>query len=264
MMTEAMMTQKGRWAGRNERKDDIRNAVWARLEAGGMALGSVWSQIPNFTGADMAAWRLAQTPEWKAARTVKCNPDPSQIPVRLRALLEGKVLYAPVPYLTREFPYLRINPAKLAEKGVSFELAATSEGYMMHGERIGFEEVEPLDFCVVGSVAVSRAGGRTGKGAGFADLETGIFRELGRITATTPMATTIHSSQLVGDDAILMQAHDSPLDLIATELELIATGNVAPRPKGVAWDAVQPDQFETIPFLTALRDRMLARTGRGA
>ena len=30
-----------------------------------------------------------------------------------------------------------------------------------------------LDFCVVGCVAVTRSGGRTGKGAGFADLEQG-------------------------------------------------------------------------------------------
>jgi 5-formyltetrahydrofolate cyclo-ligase len=35
-----------------------------------------------------------------------------------------------------------------------------------------------------------------------------------------------------------MQAHDSPLDYVATELELIATGNRNPRPSGVAWDAV--------------------------
>jgi 5-formyltetrahydrofolate cyclo-ligase len=253
------MVEQGRWAGRNAQKDSIRNKVWERLETGGISLGPVWSQIPNFVGADMAAWRLAQTPEWKAARTIKCNPDPSQIPVRLRALLDGKMLYAPVPYLTRDFPYLRINPAKLAENGVSFELAATSEGYMMHGERIGFEQVEPLDFCVVGSVAVSRTGGRTGKGAGFADLETGIFRELGLINAATPMATTIHSSQLVNGADIVMQPHDSPLDYIATELELIVTGNTAPRPRGVEWSAVQPDQFATIPFLTALKDRLLAQ-----
>ncbi len=70
------------------------------------------------------------------------------------------------------------------------------------------------------------------------------------------MATTIHSSQLVAEERVVMQAHDSPLDLIATESELIVTGNGAPRPKGVDWHAVQPDQFETIPFLTALRDRM--------
>lgn len=250
------MTEKGRWAGRTPAKDDLRAEVWARLQASGLGLGPIASHIPNFTGADVAAWRLAQLPEWKAARTVKCNPDPPQIPVRLRALLDGKVLYAPVPYLTREFPYLRIDPEVLRAKGVSFELAATSEGYMQHGERIGFEEVAPLDFCVVGSVAVGRGGGRTGKGAGFADLETGIFRELGIIGAATPMATTVHSCQLVPDGRVVMMAHDSPLDFIATEAELIVTGNTDPRPRGVAWHHVQPDQFDTIPFLRALRERM--------
>jgi 5-formyltetrahydrofolate cyclo-ligase len=130
---------------------------------------------------------------------------------------------------------------------------------MMHGERIGFEDVEPLEFCVVGSVAVSRSGGRTGKGAGFADLETGIFRELGLIGPNTPMATTIHSSQLVQDARVFMMPHDSPLDFIATEKELIITGNTTPRPRGVSWEAVLPDQFETIPFLRALRERMELR-----
>lgn len=250
------MTKQGKWSGRDQNKDAVRGEVWDLLDTGGHAMGPTWSHIPNFIGADQAAWHLAQTEEWKRAKTVKCNPDPPQIPLRLRALYEGKMLYAPVPYLTREFPYLRIDPKKLIEKGVSFELAATSEGYMMHGERIGFEEVEPLDFCIVGSVAVSRQGGRTGKGAGFADLETGIFRELGTIGPETPMATTIHSSQLVPDSKVFMMAHDSPLDFVATEKELIVTGNTAPRPKGVAWDFVQDDQFETIPFLRDLRDRM--------
>ncbi len=252
---------KGRWAGRNTQKDSVRTAVWRSLEETGTGIGPIWSAIPNFVGADTAAWRLAQTPEWKAARTVKCNPDPPQIPVRLRALYDGKILYAPVPYLTRDFPYLRIDPSKLLKNGISFELAATSEGYMMHGERIAFEEVEPLDFCVVGSVAVARGGGRTGKGAGFADLETGIFRELGKIGPATPMATTIHSSQLVPEARVVMQGHDSPLDLIATEAELIRTGNRDARPTGVAWEAVQPDQFESIPFLRELMHRMRGRSG---
>jgi 5-formyltetrahydrofolate cyclo-ligase len=253
------MSQKAKWSGRNSNKDEVRADVWNRLDSDGFAMGPTWSHIPNFVGADMAAWHLAQTADWKSAKTVKCNPDPPQIPIRLRALYEGKTLYAPVPYLTKEFPYLRIDPMKIAEKGVSFELAATSEGYMMHGERIGFEEVEPLDFCVVGSVAVSRQGGRTGKGAGFADLETGIFRALGLITLETPMATTIHSSQLVEDQRVFMMPHDSPLDFVATENELIVTGNKSPRPKGVNWDAVLPDQFETIPFLSSLRQKLEAR-----
>jgi 5-formyltetrahydrofolate cyclo-ligase len=40
--------------------------------------------------------------------------------------------------------------------------------------------------------------GGPARGAGFADLETGIFRELGKIGPKTPMATTIHSRQQAG------------------------------------------------------------------
>jgi 5-formyltetrahydrofolate cyclo-ligase len=253
------MDKTGRWAGRNSDKDALRADIWQVLDTGGVAMGPTWSHIPNFIGADKAAWHLAQTPEWQAAKSVKCNPDPPQIPLRLRALYEGKMLFAPVPYLTHDFPYLRIDPAKIAAKGISFELAATSEGYMMHGERIGFEDVDPLDFCIVGSVAVSRLGGRTGKGAGFADLETGIFRELGKIGPKTVMATTVHSCQLVPEERVVMMPHDSPLDYVATEAELIVTGNTDPRPTGVDWDQVREDQYETIPFLRELRTRIEAR-----
>jgi 5-formyltetrahydrofolate cyclo-ligase len=253
------MTEKGRWAGRNAGKDAVRAEVWRSLEATGTSVGPAWSLIPNFVGADVAAWRLAQTDEWKRARTIKTNPDAPQIPIRLRALYEGKTVYAPVPYLTKSFPYLRIDPRRMIERGISFELAATSQGFVEYGEALEFEDVEVLDFCVVGSVAVSRQGGRTGKGAGFADLETAIFRELGKIADTTPIATTVHSSQLVDDTRVVIEAHDTPLDFVATETELIRTNHSARRPGGVDWARVRADQYESIPFLTRLRDRMLAR-----
>jgi 5-formyltetrahydrofolate cyclo-ligase len=254
-----MPERSGRWAGRDPHKDLVRHRVWDKLEAADVAVGPAWSMIPNFVGADIAAWRLAQAPEWERAETIKTNPDQAQMPIRLRALYEGKVVFAPVPYLTSEFPYLRIDPLKMKEKGISFELAATAQGFVEHGDRIGFEEVSKLDFCVVGSVAVTRDGARTGKGAGFADLETAILRELGKIGDRTPMATTVHSLQLVDADSVVMRAHDSPLDYVATELELITTGNSQPRPAGVQWERVQPDQYESIPFLTELRIRMLKR-----
>ena len=253
------MAEQGLWAGRNPAKDAVRHDIWRRLEGEGVAVGPAWSMIPNFAGADVAAWRLGQLDAWRTARTVKTNPDHAQTPIRIRALYEGKIVYTPVPYLTKEFPYLRLDPKALTAKGISFELASTPQGFMEHGGRLEFEEIEPLDFCVVGSVAVSRAGGRTGKGAGFADLETGIFRELGIVTAQTPMATTIHSLQLVPDEVIVIEPHDSPLDYVATESELIVTENTLARPMGVSWDKVRQDQFETIPFLTELKDRMLKR-----
>jgi 5-formyltetrahydrofolate cyclo-ligase len=57
-----------------------------------------FDRIPNFGGADVAPKRLSELDEWRRARVVKCNPDAPQIPVRLRALYDGKLLFSPVPY----------------------------------------------------------------------------------------------------------------------------------------------------------------------
>ena len=128
--------------------------------------------------------RLAGLDAWKRARVVKCNPDPPQIPVRLRALYDGKLLFSPVPYLTKGFPYLRIDPDKLAAKGVDFETAATAQGFVQHGEPVGFEDMPSSSISA--SSAASRCRGAAGAPArarGFADLEHGIFRELGLTSA---------------------------------------------------------------------------------
>ncbi len=252
-------TEKSRWAGRNSVKDVARAEVWRSLEDQGVSVGPVFDRIPNFVGADAAAKRLSELEEWKRARVVKCNPDPPQIPVRLRALYDGKLLFAPVPYLTKGFPYLRIDPDKLAAKGVDFETAATAQGFLQHGEPIGFADMPKLDFCVVGCVAVTRSGGRTGKGAGFADLEHGVFRELGKTTAETPIATTVHSIQVVPEAKVVMETHDNPLIFIATESELIRTGAHGSESAGVDWARVRADQFADIPFLQELRATMEAR-----
>src|SRR5271165_4910349 len=251
-----------RWGGRNRAKAAVRDRVWKRLVDANVNVGPAFDRIPNFVGADLAAKRLSDLDEWRRARVIKCNPDPPQIPVRLRALYDGKLLFSPVPHLTQGFPYLRIDPVKLAAKGVDFETAATSQGFMQHGEPVGFEDMPKLDFCVVGCVAVTRRGGRTGKGAGFADLEQGVFRELGLADPSTPIATTVHSSQVVEDSEVVMENHDSALNLIATELELIATNTTFPQPRGVAWDKVRADQFADIPFLSALRESIESRKRR--
>lgn len=248
-----------RWAGRNADKDSLRAEVWGKLEATAVNVGPVVSRIPNFAGADLAAFNLARVPAWKAARVVKCNPDPPQIPLRLRALHEGKIVYAPVPELTKGFPFVRLDPAELARRGIDFETAATSQSFVAVGEPVQFEEMEPLDFVVVGCVAVTRSGGRTGKGGGFADLELGIFRELGKVGPATEIATTVHSSQVVDDQRLPMMPHDSALHWIATERELIDTKTAFGQPNGVDWDRVQADQYENIPFLRELRARLERR-----
>ena len=72
-----------------------------------------------------------------------------------------------------------------------------------------------------------------------------------------PAHTTIYRAFLE------LYRKSAPLDLIATEAELIRTGHNGPRPGGVDWDRVQPDQYETIPFLGELKARMLKRRQGG-
>jgi len=56
-----------------------------------------------------------------------------------------------------------------------------------------------------------------------------------------------------GKDKLPMQPHDSPLDWIITPDEVIETHTPYPQPTGLDWDAVRPEQFETIPALRILR-----------
>lgn len=255
--------RSGRWSGRNADKDRLRSDVWQALEDSGMAVGPVWSRISNWVGADMAAKRLGELEIWKRARIVKCNPDPPQIAVRLRALYDGKTVLMPVPeFGSGELPWARLDPAVLEAKGVQFELAATSAGAVAVGEKLSFEDLPQLDLCVCGCVAVTRAGGRTGKGGGFADLELGLFRDLGKITGDTPIVTTVHSTMVVADDLLPVMAHDSLLDWIVTESAVIETRHSHPQPGGVHWDLIQPDQMRDIWFLPKLKEKILAARGR--
>ncbi len=70
-------------------------------------------RIPNFTGAEAAALRLRELGR-QAARTVKANPDSPQLPVRQRALEDGKTVYMAVPRLAAAEPFFALDPDHLA------------------------------------------------------------------------------------------------------------------------------------------------------
>ncbi|MBI9046426.1 MAG: hypothetical protein JEZ06_18190 [Anaerolineaceae bacterium] len=246
---------QGRWKGRNTAKDALRVKVWSALEDQGASIGPAFSHIPNFEGADKAAARLAELSIWKNARVVKCNPDKPQISLRLRALQDGKLLYAPVPELVKDYPFVELDPEDLKKRGIAFETVAPIEGALKHGRRVNFQEMKPFDIAVVGCVAVTRIGGRTGKGGGFADLELGIFRDFNLVNANTPIVTTVHALQVVNDEQVTMVAHDTPLNWIITPDEVIETNTTYPQPGGVDWESLQADQLRNIPFLKTLRDK---------
>ena len=258
-MEDERIVDRARWKGRNSAKDNLRFEVWSLLEERSVSIGPVWSRIPNFIGAEKAAHKLAELEIWKTAKIVKSNPDSPHVPVRLRALEDGKLVYVPVPELVKDYPFIELDPNILQERNISFEQVAPIKGAMEHGRKVGFQDMKPFDLAVVGCVAASRNGGRTGKGGGFADLEMGIFREMGLVNADTPIVTTIHSLQIKEDELIIMDAHDTPLDWIITPDEVIETQTLIAQPEGVNWDTIQSDQYENIPFLLSLKATLLGK-----
>ncbi|HEX2186742.1 MAG TPA: 5-formyltetrahydrofolate cyclo-ligase [Chloroflexota bacterium] len=233
------------------RKQEIRESVWARLDAEGLSTfpRPVRGRIPNVRGADAAAERLAQTPEWRAARVVKVNPDAPQRPVRYRALKEGKVLLMPTPRLREGF--LRVDPSGL--RPAQLFAASSIGGAFELGDRVGLDDLPAIDLLVSGSVAVSADGDRVGKGEGYAELEFATLRELGRVSADVTIATTVHDAQVV--EAIPRELFDVTLDIICTPSRTIRPAARAARPPGILWDALASERLEEMPILAELKSK---------
>lgn len=231
-------------------KTDLRRQIWNLMTEKGVSRfpGAV-GRIPNFAGAERAARLLATLPVWQRARTCKCNPDASQWPVRQVALEEGKVVYMAVPRLRAERCFLELDP-----KGIrgSLRQASSIQGAARVGRPLRVAEVAPLDLIVCGSVAVNRAGARVGKGGGYSDIEFALLTARGKISAETPIVTTVHPLQMVGEE-IEMFLHDIPVDLIVTPEEIVETRTTIPRPFGISWDLLPTEKSAAVPVLDRLR-----------
>jgi 5-formyltetrahydrofolate cyclo-ligase len=226
-------------------KQAAREKVWALLEREGAALPpGAFDRIPNFAGADQAATRLAELDVWKNARVIKANPDWAQLPVRVKALEEGKLLYMAVPKLATPKPFYLIDPATTSEP---LEVIASGDGAAEHAVTIGVEDMQPVDLIVAGSVAVNREGVRVGKGAGYSDIEMALLTEAGLIRPDTVIVTTVHSLQMV-DGELPETEHDYSLDLIVTPDEVTSCGP-ARRPAGIVVEHLTEQRVESIPVL---------------
>src|SRR5256886_3873871 len=146
----------------DEAKRAARERIWALLERRAAAPAGVYGRIPAFFGAEAAADRLATLPVWRAARTLKAVPDKAQLPVRARALGEGKLVYMAVPKLADALPFFLLDPASLT---VPPKEAASSRVAETVVRKVGVEEMQPVALVIRGSVAVNRHRGAPGKGA---------------------------------------------------------------------------------------------------
>jgi len=232
-------------------KQALRERMWDELEERGVARFPFppHGRIPNFAGAEAAAERLADTPEWAAADAVKANPDAPQLPVRRRALRVEKTAYMAVPRLRDERCFLELDPARIDDT----DAAATISSADDYAERVGPEALPAIDLVVSGSVAVTETGARVGKGEGYSDLEFALLREIGLVDDDTTTATTVHEIQVV-DEPVEVDPHDVPMDLVLTPERTIRT-TAGVKPSGIDWGGLSEERIEEIPVLARLASR---------
>jgi len=236
-------------------KAALRQDVWDAMRAAKVArFPGAEGRIPNFTGAEAAAERLRAMPEWQLATTLKANPDSAQLPVRQRALEDGKTVYMAVPRLAEPEPFFALDPAGLTE---SPRKAASISGAARSARRVTLAELSPVDLVVMGSVAVGEDGARLGKGGGFADLEFALATEAGLIGPQTVSVTTVHEIQVQPVGTIPLTGHDVPVDFIITPDRIIDCREQRhTRPSaGIEWGSLTEEKIAAIPLLTALRQR---------
>ena len=169
-------------------KKVIRQRVWDRLQQEGASVDP-HGRIPDFVGATASAGRLAALPVWQKAHVLKANPDQAQLPVRARALREGKLVYMAVPKLADPLPFFRLDPAEL---GGESEAMAAHRTAATAAPKVAVSDMHTVDLIVCGSVAVNRDGVRIGKGAGYSDIEVALLAEAGLIGPPTTIVTTVH------------------------------------------------------------------------
>ncbi|MDT7705963.1 MAG: 5-formyltetrahydrofolate cyclo-ligase [Pseudonocardiales bacterium] len=235
-------------------KAALRDEVWTALtEARVARFPGARNRISNFTGAEAAAQRLRETDAWAAARTLKSNPDSAQLPVRQRALEDGRTVYMAVPRLAEPEPFFLLDPAHLADAP---RKAASIAGATRSARRVAVAELEPVDLVVTGCVAVGEDGARLGKGGGFADLEFALAMAAGLIGPDTLVVTTVHELQVRPAGVIPTAAHDAPVDLVVTpDRVLDCRGRRGERPTdGIRWSELTEEKIAAIPLLTRLRD----------
>lgn len=232
-------------------KNALRRRVWDLLDQRRVVAGdsSVQGRIPNFTGAQAAADRLAGLPAWEKAGVIKAVPDRAQLPVRARALREGKIVYMAAPKLASPNPFYLLDPAELT---VAAEDAASSHIAPSLARNVGVDELQRVDLVICGSVAVNRGGVRLGKGAGYSDIEVALLAQAGLIGPITTIVTTVHPLQVVEED-IPETSHDFSVDVIVTPDDVIIC-TPPRRPSGIDWRRLSAEQIAAMPVLQSLRD----------
>jgi 5-formyltetrahydrofolate cyclo-ligase len=215
--------------------------------------------IPDFVGSSTATDRLCELPFYRSGRYAFVTPDNCLVDLRRRMLESGRSMVVSTYGIYRGL--ILLEP-EMVPKGQEL-FAAWLDGLEHFGQPITLAEVAErgaFDFMATGASAVSLDGVRFGKGHGFFDLEWGMFTDLGLVDERTPVAAVVHDVQVV-EDKLFPSPTDIIVDWIATPSALHRVERTHPRPRGVKWELLSPEQIEATPPLQELQRLRGQRAG---
>jgi 5-formyltetrahydrofolate cyclo-ligase len=236
------------------RATGIRRQIWQKLRAVAKPDSRFHLNFaeysPDFAGSERAIEQLVAQPFYRDGRYAFVTPDNGLVELRRRMLDDGKTLVVSTYGIYRGFVLL--DPSTLAPGESRY--ASWLDGLEHFGTPVTLADLVargPFDFMVTGASAVSLNGVRFGKGHGFFDLEWGMFTDLKLAGDATAVTAVVHDVQVVEDDLIPGET-DILVDHIATPTRFIATSR-EPRPHGIKWHLLGPEQLAATPPLRELR-----------
>ncbi len=232
-----------------------RDQVWGGLEAVAVPDSRFHLRfgdfIPDFEGSAAATDRILALPSFAAARHVFVTPDNSLVELRRRLLVAGVSLVVSSYNMARGF-YL-LEPGAVPPGHELY--AAWLDGVEHFGKPVSLAALAalgPFDGVVTGASAVAASGVRFGRGHGYFDLEWRIFSDMGLVAERTPVFALVHDLQVL-DKRLYPSPADVLVDWICTPTRSLAVQRESPRPRGVAWAEISPEQVEANPALSELR-----------
>lgn len=206
--------------------------------------------IPDFAGSGLAMDALCSLPAYQQARHVFVTPDNSLIELRRRLLQAGVSLVVSSYNMASGFYVLRPGAVPPGHE----LYGAWPDGLAHFGEPLDLQALSKLgrfDFVATGASAVATSGVRFGRGHGFFDLEWRIFSDMGLVDNRTPLATVVHDLQVL-DKKLYPSPDDVLVDWICTPTRTLHVQRDTPRPRGVQWKDIAPEQIQANPALAEL------------
>ncbi|CAH1156066.1 unnamed protein product [Phaedon cochleariae] len=236
-----------------ESKYSIRKNVWGQLWKEKLVkFPTPFGRIPNFIGVEEASAKLLQLDVFKSAKSVEVSPDKPLESARALVLENQKDLYVPCPGLGRGL----IKKLELDSKHDT-KLIVSRWGIEHTGKEVDNVKDEiKIDLLVLGSVAVSKDGYRIGKGAGYADMEFALFKEMKAINDQVVIVTIVHDSQVFDElPKDIFKEYDVPIDFIITPTQIIEVKHDLSKPEGIFWNHLTLRQVETKTVLSELKKK---------